>query len=96
VHGGRHFGSVLYRLAALADLDRIHDTTREMWGLAHAGHYLSQLRTAIDRVVRHPHSGRVYDVAATEYRAVRSGRHLIFYRLEPDAIVVVRMLSGES
>ena len=65
VHGGRHFGSVLYRPAALADLDRIHDTTAEMWGLAQAEHYLSQLRAAVERVVQHPHSGRVYDAAAT-------------------------------
>ena len=83
---------VLYRPAALADLDRIHDTTAEMWGLAQAEHYLSQLRTAVERVVQHPHSGRVYDVAATEYRAVSSGRHLIFYRLDRDTIVVVRIL----
>ena len=92
VHGGRQFGSVLYRPAALADLDRIHDTTAEMWGLAQAEHYLSQLRAAVERVVQHPHSGRVYDVAATEYRAVSSGRHLIFYRLDLDTIVVVRIL----
>ena len=83
---------VLYRPAALADLDQIHDATRELWGLAQAEHYLSQLRAAVDRVVQHPRSGRVYAVAATEYRAVRSGRHLIFYRLDRDAIVVVRIL----
>jgi toxin ParE1/3/4 len=55
-------------------------------------HYLSQLRAAVERVVQHPRSGRVYDVAATEYRAVRSGRHLIFYRLDFDTVVVVRIL----
>ena len=89
---GRGEVQVLYRPAALADLDQIHDATREMWGLAQAEHYLSQLRAAVERVVQHPRSGRVYDVAATEYRAVSSGRHLIFYRLEPDTIVVVRIL----
>ena len=83
---------VLYRPAALADLDQIHDATRQMWGLDQAEHYLSQLRAAVERVVQHPRSGRVYDVAATEHRAVSSGRHLIFYRLDCDAIVVVRIL----
>ena len=83
---------VLYRPAALDDLDQIHDATLELWGLAQAEHYLSQLRAAVERVVQHPRSGRVYDVAATEYRAVRSGRHLIFYRLDFDTIVVVRIL----
>ena len=83
---------VLYRPAALDDLDQIHDATREMWGLAQAEHYLSQLRAAVERVVQHPRSGRVYDVVATEYRAVRSGRHLIFYRLDFDTVVVVRIL----
>ena len=63
-----------------------------MWGLAQAEHYLSQLRAAVDRVVRHPRSGRVYDLAANEYRAVRSGRHLIFYRIDRETIVVVRIL----
>lgn len=92
VHGGRRFGPVLYRPAALDDLDQIHDATREIWGLAQAEHYLSQLRAAVDRVVQHPRSGRVYDVASREYRAVSSGRHLIFYRLDRDTIVVVRIL----
>ena len=83
---------VLYRPAALDDLDQIYEVTLETWGVAQAEHYLSQLRAAVDRVVEHPRSGRIYDVAATEYRAVRSGRHLIFYRLDLDAIVVVRIL----
>ena len=69
---------VLYRPAALDDLDQIHDATREMWGLAQAEHYLSQLRAAVERVVQHPRSGR--------------GRHLIFYRLDFDTVVVVRIL----
>ena len=83
---------VLYRPAALDDLDQIFEVTLETWGVAQAEYYLSQLRAAVDGVVEHPRSGRIYDVAATEYRAVRSGRHLIFYRLDLDTIVVVRIL----
>lgn len=87
---------VLYRPAALDDLDRIYGATLATWGSAQAEHYLSQLRAAVERVVEHvvehPRSGRIHEVAANEYRAVRSGRHLIFYRLDADAIVVVRIL----
>lgn len=83
---------VLYRPAALDDLDQIYDATLATWGSAQAEHYLSQLRAAVERVVEHPRSGRIYEVAANEYRAVRSGRHLIFYRLDADTILVVRIL----
>ena len=43
---------------------------------------------------QHPRSGRVYEMEGQEYRSLRSGRHLIFYRIEADAdaVVVVRIL----
>ena len=83
---------VLYRPAALNDLEQIYDFTFEMWGPAQAEHYLAQLRSAAQRLLVHPRSGRVYEMEGQKYRSLRSGRHLIFYRIEADAIVVVRIL----
>ena len=61
-------------------------------GAGTAEHYLAQLRSAAQRLLVHPRSGRVYEMEGQKYRSLRSGRHLIFYRIEADAIVVVRIL----
>ena len=85
---------VLYRPAALDDLEQIYNVTFEMWGPAQAENYLAQLRSAAERLLVHPRSGRVYEMEGQEYRSLRSGRHLIFYRIDADAdaVVVVRIL----
>ena len=83
----------LYRPAARDDLEQIYDVTSEIWGTAQAQRYLSQLRSAVERVLRFPRSGQVYRLAGKEYRSVRAGRHLVFYRIQGDTtVVIVRIL----
>ena len=86
--------TIRYRPAALRDLETIYDTTVEIWGVRQADHYLSQIRAAVDRLVAHPRSGHVYRdvVPEREYRSIPSGRHLVFYSIDRDEIVVVRVL----
>ena len=57
---------VLYRPAALDDLEQIYDFTFEMWGPAQAENYLAQLRSAAERLLVHPRSGRVYEMEGPE------------------------------
>ena len=85
---------VRFRPAALTDLETIYDTTVEAWGMRQAEHYASQIRAAVDRLVDHPRSGHVYRevIPEREYRSIPSGRHLIFYTLDEDYIIVVRIL----
>jgi len=82
---------VVYRPAALADLETIYDVTVRMWGLHQAEHYVSQIRATIERLCVHPGSGREYD-NIDQVRSIPSGRHLIFYSWRDDTITIIRVL----
>lgn len=82
---------VVYRPAALADIDTIYDTTVTQWGLHQAEHYVTLIRATIERLCVHPKSGRQY-ADIDEVRSIPSGRHLIFYSLQGDTITIIRVL----
>jgi len=82
---------VVYRPAALADLEAIYDATVKLWGLHQAEHYLSLIRATIERLCVHPKSGRQY-ADIEDVRSTPSGRHLIFYSWHSDTITIIRVL----
>ncbi len=82
---------IIYRPAALTDLDEIYNSTVQTWGVAQAQQYLSNLRSAANRLIDHPHSGFRY-AAIDGVRSIPSGRHLIFYSLTASTITVIRVL----
>ena len=82
---------VVYRPAALADLESIYGATVRSWGLNQAEHYVSLIRATIERLCVHPKSGRQY-ADIEEVRSIPSGRHLIFYALQDDTITIIRVL----
>jgi toxin ParE1/3/4 len=82
---------VVYRPAALADLEAIYDTTVNLWGMHQAEHYVSLIRATVERICVHPRSGRQYaDIG--KFRSIPSGRHLIFYTWRDDTITIIRVL----
>lgn len=83
-----------YKLLPRADADLIeiwHYSAAE-WSLAQADRYLKLLKDTIGSAARNPERGRSCAPVAPGYYRVTAGSHFIFYRIEPDGIVVVRVL----
>ena len=83
--------NIRYRPRALADLESIFNDTYDRWGPDQADNYLKQIRAAVESLLDYPHRGHRYS-ALNYYRSIPSGRHLIFYTINPDHICVVRVL----
>jgi toxin ParE1/3/4 len=77
---------------ARADLGQIWDYTEQRWGLDQAETYLRRLQTVIEAVAADPNRGRRCDEIRPGYRKHPAGSHVLFYRLLPDGIDIVRIL----
>lgn len=78
--------------AAGQDLSAIWDFTQEHWGANQAEIYISELRTAMERVAEDPRRGQTCDSLRINYRRYAVGRHLIFYVESEQGIDVIRVL----
>lgn len=78
-----------------ANLDLI-----EIWNyiaddsVENADAFLDQLTEAIQNLCRHPRMGRRREELAPAIRSFPYQRYVIYYRIEPDALVIVRVLHG--
>ena len=83
-----------YALSPLAqgDLDQIWDYTETRWGRGQAETYLRRIRRHIEAVAAQPALGRTRSDVRVGYRSYPSDAHVLFYRLTPDGIDVVRIL----
>jgi toxin ParE1/3/4 len=79
---------------ARADLDAIWDYTEQRWDTAQAEHYLRQLWRGIEDVAADPRRGTACDDIRPGYRKVSVGAHVVFYKMTPSGIDVVRVLHG--
>lgn len=80
---------VRLRPKAREDIVAIGKYSRRHWGAGQAAAYLRALDTAIHAAAAHPLRA---PEAHPPYRKLTVGSHLIFYRVEADGIVVVRVL----
>ncbi len=84
---------LVFRPAAVADLDAIWDYTADRWGASQADTYVRDLHAACLALAR---GERVAQDAADirpGYRKLRSGRHVILHRTHDDgATEIVRIL----
>jgi len=77
---------------AKADLSDIWDYTLAEWDIDQAEKYVRELWTAMqDQALDASTSADISDVRK-EYRKIRSGSHVIFFKLTGDGIDVVRIL----
>jgi toxin ParE1/3/4 len=84
---------IVYSVRAAADLRDIYKFGFRRFGQAQAERYDSDLRRASETIAQFPESGRVYVSAkGAAYRRFGCGRHVIFYRVEPTAIFIGRIL----
>ena len=76
---------------AQTDLDAIWDYSAENWGEARAERYIRELQNAIETVAADPRRGPCDEIRAG-YRRYPAGAHVLFFRLAPGGIDVVRIL----
>ena len=83
-----------YRLspAARSDLDEIWDYSAEQWGPDQADNYVLDLIGAIERIASGKRHGRPCDNIRAGYFKFACQSHLIFYKKEKDAVVLIRVL----
>lgn len=74
------------------DLDDIFDHTARRWGADQAERYLRELDAACQRLAEYPLLGSAADLVRPGYRRLASGRHVIYFRVHPDEVLIVRVL----
>ncbi|MGH7838513.1 MAG: type II toxin-antitoxin system RelE/ParE family toxin [Candidatus Binataceae bacterium] len=62
------------------------------WGEAQTGRYLSRLEDCCQLIADHPARGRSCDEIRPGLRRIEEGKHVVFYREEPDGILISRIL----
>lgn len=77
---------------AQGDLDAIFDYGVRQFGIVSADRYLESLIERIERVVEFPLASEVDIGRNRTYRRVGCGSHFIYFRVEDDALWIVRIL----
>ncbi|MBA3880549.1 MAG: hypothetical protein C0500_12630 [Sphingobium sp.] len=77
---------------ALGDLDAIRDHSRERWGAAQTARYLRAIRAAVTAAAQAPMQAAPADHYRAGYRKIAAGAHLVFFRINGDAIEIARVL----
>jgi toxin ParE1/3/4 len=83
---------VTIRPAAKRDLVRIGRYTEARWGRPQRDRYLTMLDGRIADLADTPPIGRRRDEIREGLRSIHAGRHVVFYRVGPDTIEIVRVL----
>ncbi len=66
--------------------------TPEAWGEQQAERYLNALAAGMEQLRRMPNLGKSRNTVRVGYRSLQVGRHVIYYRVQDDAIDIVRVL----
>lgn len=74
------------------DLMKIFESTAMNWGLDQAEKYQDELFAGMLLITKQEQLGKEYPYAETPYRKLHVKRHLIFYRVEDQTCVIVRVL----
>ncbi len=77
---------------AQADLRGIARYTHDRWGVGQAVRYLQSLEACFQILAQSPGMGRPCDEVSPCLHRHEHGKHVVFYRLKPGGIRVVRVL----
>lgn len=82
-----------YRLSprAIADLEEIWLDTRETWSARQAERSVGEIVETIEALCESPSRARAVDIRE-DYLKHPAGSHMIYFRLEERALVVIRVL----
>lgn len=77
---------------AAEDLADIADFTIAEFGVAQARKYRDQFQACFDSLLANPLLGRSADELAPGLRRIRQQAHMVFYRTDSEAVLIVRVL----
>jgi toxin ParE1/3/4 len=81
------------RPRAVRDIEEIWTYTAERWGAAQAERYVRAIRDACAALASGERAGHDASDVLPGYRRIRTGRHIVFFRIQPDGnIEIVRVL----
>lgn len=83
---------IVKRPGARDDLIAIWRYSFEEWGEAQADRYLAEIEAGIRRLQQHPELGKNRDDIRRGYRSLQVNRHILYYRVTPSVIRIVRVL----
>ncbi len=84
---------VILRQEAIDDLNNIWAYTYEEWSEKQADKYYAALEFACIQIGKNPELGKEYDEITKNLLGLRTGKHIIFYKvIAEDEIEVVRIL----
>ena len=66
--------------------------TLRIWGQEQAIRYLDDLEACCQRLAAHPESGRPCEAVRPDLRRMEHGKHVVFFRREPNGILISRIL----
>lgn len=83
---------ILITPQAQLDLEEIFQYTLKTWGINQAEKYQDDLHNGMVQVAIDPKMGSDYDYQIGTYKKIQCNRHLIFYRVESQSCIIVRVL----
>jgi toxin ParE1/3/4 len=66
--------------------------TAQQWGSAQGESYSEEIDRALAELGEHPHVGRPRDDVRPGLRSLRVEQHVIYYRVDADSVIVLRVL----
>jgi len=79
--------------SAQLDVDGIGTYTRDRWDENQATRYLTALDAFLHQLAEHPLLvGRGCDAIRPGYRRAEQGSHVVFYKIDKEGVLVVRIL----
>ncbi|MDD3687911.1 MAG: type II toxin-antitoxin system RelE/ParE family toxin [Bacteroidales bacterium] len=84
---------IIFRQAAIDDLDEIWHYTLNKWSEKQADNYYHDIKLACNQIATKPEIGKRYSQIRDSLQGVKSGRHIIFYQQTLSSeIEVIRIL----
>ena len=74
------------------DLFEIGEYTVRAWGIEQCARYIDGLEACCQKLPDNPKVGRSCENLRPGYFRMEQGKHVVFYRIDDDGIVVVRIL----
>ena len=77
---------------AITDLEDIFEYTLQNWSLTQAELYQDLLFESMNKILSSSPIGTKYIFKEGNYRTLNSNKHIIFYRIEGEYCIIVRIL----
>ena len=74
------------------DLEDIWLYSFEQWNEEQADRYYDQILDGIEQLIDNPEMGKSRAIIRSGYRSIQVNSHIVYYRIEDDAIRVIRVL----